>query len=41
MKKLPREARLIMLDIIHHYWNGIDDNPEWNEALLCILYKKN
>jgi hypothetical protein len=41
LKMLPREARLIMLvDIIHHYWNSIDDNPEWNKALLCILYKK-
>jgi hypothetical protein len=23
------------------YWNGLDDNLEWNQALLCILiYKK-
>jgi hypothetical protein len=35
MKKLPKEARLIMLDIIHHYWNGIDNNPEWNVKPSC------
>jgi hypothetical protein len=40
LKKLPREAHLIMMDIIHHYWNGINNNPEWNQALLFILYNK-
>jgi hypothetical protein len=37
---LSREADLIMLDIIHRYWNQIDNNPKWNQTLLCILYKK-
>jgi exonuclease III len=40
MKKLPREMKLILLNIIHRYWNGLDPNPEWNQALLCIIYKK-
>jgi hypothetical protein len=40
MKKLPKEARMALLDVIHRYWNGLDENPEWNEALLCIIYKK-
>jgi hypothetical protein len=40
MKKLPKEARDALLEIIHHYWNGLDNNPEWNQALLCIIYKK-
>jgi hypothetical protein len=40
LMKLPREAHLIMLDIIHRYCNGIYDNPEWNQTLLGILYKK-
>jgi hypothetical protein len=40
MKKLPREMRLVLLSIIHRYWNGLDPNPEWNQALLCIIYKK-
>jgi hypothetical protein len=29
-----------LLKIIHRYWNGLDPNPEWNQALLCIIYKK-
>jgi hypothetical protein len=37
---VPTEARVALLDIIHRYWNGLDKNPEWNEALLCIIYKK-
>jgi hypothetical protein len=40
MKKLPKEAKEILLEIIHRYWNRIDENPEWNQALLCIIYKK-
>jgi hypothetical protein len=39
MKKTPTEMRLILLKIVHH-WNGLDPNPEWNQALLCIIYKK-
>jgi hypothetical protein len=27
MKKLPKEARVALLDIIHGYWNGLDENP--------------
>jgi hypothetical protein len=39
--KMPTEASMALLSIIHHYWNGLDKNPEWNEALLCItIYKK-
>jgi hypothetical protein len=34
------KPHLIMLAIIRQYWNGIDDNPEWNQALLYIPYKK-
>ena len=30
----------ILLKIIYRYWNGLDPNPEWNQALLCIIYKK-
>jgi exonuclease III len=40
MKKLPAEMRQILLKIVHRYWNGLDPNPEWNQALLCIIYKK-
>jgi hypothetical protein len=40
MKKLPREMRAVLLNIIHQYWNGLDSNPERNQALLCIIYKK-
>jgi hypothetical protein len=39
-EKLPKEAREALLSIIHHYWNGLDKTPEWNQALLCIIYKK-
>jgi hypothetical protein len=34
------EARVALLNIIHHYWNGLDKNPKWNKALICIIYKK-
>jgi hypothetical protein len=40
MKKLPKEARETLLSIVHRYWNGLDDNPEWNQALLCVIYKR-
>jgi hypothetical protein len=40
MKKLSREARMALLSIIHHYWNGLNKNREWNEVLLCIICKK-
>jgi hypothetical protein len=40
MKKLLREARIILLDVTHRYWNRLDPNPAWNQALICIIYKK-
>jgi hypothetical protein len=43
LKKLPREARMVLLDILHMYWNAdLDDNPEWNQeaCYACILVKK-
>ena len=40
MKNLPSEMRSVLLSIIHQYWNGLNPNLEWNQALLCILYKK-
>jgi hypothetical protein len=40
MKKLPQEMRSILLEIIHQYWNILDLNPKWNQALLCIICKK-
>jgi hypothetical protein len=36
MKKLPRGMRAVLLKIIHQYWNGLDSNPEWTQALLCV-----
>jgi hypothetical protein len=40
MKKLPKEARGALLKIIHHYWNGLDENPEWNQALVSYTRRK-
>ena len=40
MKKLPKEARENLLSIVHRNWNGLDENTEWNQALLCVIYKR-
>ena len=40
MKKLPMEARETLLSIVHRFWNGLDENPEWNQALLYYIQEK-
>jgi hypothetical protein len=40
MEKLPRKAKIVKLEVVHWYWNGLNPNPEWNQALLQIIYKK-
>jgi hypothetical protein len=40
MKKVSTEMRLVLLKIVHQYWNRLDPNAEWNQAMLCIIKKK-